>query len=182
MVDLDDLDQLLAPVEEPRESYAPANQADLLRMRIASDPARHGAWLQLTQYEPLPKRIAQGIAASWRRARPERFGGARHFEARIMPTLNGRAHRTLAVTKATLFAVAVRYPGTPELTADTSPVLVIRPSSDQEPAEPAVCIFGDIEEPAPGSSQAAAVLDPWALYDADAAVEAWVDDASHPRT
>ncbi|MFF2277914.1 hypothetical protein [Agromyces sp. NPDC058126] len=105
------LDDVLGRVDEPHESYSEASAVDQLRAAIAADASRHGEWLQLRQYKPLPKRIAQNVAMSWRRANPAGFGGDRAFQARIMPLdENGSARRNLTITKQTTFAVAVCYP------------------------------------------------------------------------
>lgn len=51
--------------------------ADKLRTRIAADPSLHGQWFIPALYaKNLPRHIAQNIAASWRRAKPETFGSA----------------------------------------------------------------------------------------------------------
>jgi hypothetical protein len=81
-------------------------------MALVTDESRHGAWLRLAQYGPLPKRIAFAIASSWRRATPESFDGDRHFLARLVPvTSDGSRHRLVAVRSETLYAVEVSYPG-----------------------------------------------------------------------
>lgn len=101
----------LTPVEEPREEYTPSSPADVLRHEVARDPARHGRWFQLSMYRPMPRRTALTMARGWRNAAPEKFGGDRHFDARIMPVDNdGRGRRDLTITKATLYTVAIRYP------------------------------------------------------------------------
>jgi hypothetical protein len=88
---------------------------DVWRRAIVADEDRHGVWLQLGEYGPLPKRIALGIASSWRRARPESFGGDRHFRARIVPTNGGDPGRQMMVVRREkLFAVTVSYPQLPQ--------------------------------------------------------------------
>lgn len=110
-----DLSAALEPVAEPLPSYTQASEADLLRRAIAEDPSRHGQWLRLRRYRPMPKRLALAVATSWRRTSPARFGGDRHFEARIIPTDDtGSARPDIAVTRDTLYAVAVLYPTHPE--------------------------------------------------------------------
>jgi len=104
-----ELDAVLREVEEPATSYRQASAADRLRVGIVSDRSKWGRWLELMNYHAMPKRVALGVASSWRRARPESFGGDRQFEARILPA-DEPARRTLAVTSETLYAVAVRYP------------------------------------------------------------------------
>lgn len=109
--DPSDLGSVLSPVDEPLETYTPSSPADQLRAAIAADPERHDQWFQLSQYRPLPKRVALGIAASWRRAKPAAFNGDRTFQARIMPVDQaGRGGRSLVITKETHYAVAVFYP------------------------------------------------------------------------
>ena len=109
--DITDPASVLTPVEEPREQYVPATHADALRHAIASDPARHGQWFQLSQYRPMPRRTALTTARGWRNASPGKFGGDRRFDARIMPVDDdGHGCRDLTITKATMFAVAIRYP------------------------------------------------------------------------
>lgn len=117
-----DLDAVLELIDEPAPSYTPTSRVDALRAGIVADTSRHGVWMQLKQYQPLPKRMALGLASSWRRADPSKFGGTRKFDARIVPvTTNGTAARALVVTGETKYAVAVRYP----TTNDTTPVTVI---------------------------------------------------------
>ena len=78
---------------------------------IVTDESRHGEWLPLAQYGPLPKRIALALAASWRRAKPDLFGGNRHFLARIMPIKRDDSDRqNMTVRIETLYAVEVSYP------------------------------------------------------------------------
>lgn len=110
------LDEVLAPVEAPLASYSTSSPIDVLRRAIAADASRHDTWLHLRQYRPMPKRTAMAMAASWRRVSPTRYSGDRNFQARILPTDDtGRARSDIAVTKSTLYAVAVLYPSaTPE--------------------------------------------------------------------
>lgn len=111
-----DLSEVIVGVQEPAVSYTEATASDLLRHRIAAE--RPGAWLQLRTYKPMPKRAALSVAASWRKANPDTFGGnGIKFEARIAPVNNqGIAASAPLVTKETLYAVVVRYPATPEET------------------------------------------------------------------
>ena len=96
---------------EPQEVYTEVGRADLLRACIVSETHRHGKWLQLVQYKPLPKRIAMSIAQSWRHSNPTRFGGKRNFRARIVPVgIDGGARTTASVSTETLYGVAVFYP------------------------------------------------------------------------
>lgn len=104
-----ELDRVLREIDEPATSYKQATAADRLRAGIAADHNRWDRWLELMIYNSMPKRVALGVASSWRRARPDSFGGDRQFEARIVPDSEA-ARRTLSVTSETLYAVAVRYP------------------------------------------------------------------------
>jgi hypothetical protein len=117
-----DLDAVLELIDEPAPAYTPTSRVDALRAGIVADTSRHGLWMQLKQYQPLPKRMALGLASSWRRADPSKFGGIRKFDARIVPvTTSGTRARSLVVTGETKYAVAVRYPDV----SDTAPVTVI---------------------------------------------------------
>jgi hypothetical protein len=104
-------DMVLIPVGESRAEYTPATHADAIRHTIAADSARHGQWFHLSMYRPMPRRHAIATAIAWRNAAPGKFGGDRHFEARIMPVDNdGHGRDDLAITRATLYTVAIRYP------------------------------------------------------------------------
>lgn len=102
---------VLPPAHGTHESRPVAAEPDRLRTMIVTDESRHGEWLPLAQYGPLPKRIALALASSWRRAKPDLFGGDRHFLARIMPLASDHSsplNRT--VRSETLYAVEVSYP------------------------------------------------------------------------
>lgn len=63
--------------------------ADTVRSKIAADPTMHNQWFIPALYaQNLPRHIAQNIAASWRRAKPETFGGTpgAKFEAGADPS------------------------------------------------------------------------------------------------
>lgn len=101
-----------SPIEGVPADDLSVSDVDRLRMAIVTDEKQHGAWLRLTQYGPLPKRIAFTIASSWRRAKPKLFDGDRHFRARLVPvTSDGSRHRLVVVRSETLYAVEVSYPG-----------------------------------------------------------------------
>jgi hypothetical protein len=95
----------------PQESSSGAFDVDVWRRAIVADEDQHGVWLRLGGYGPLPRRIALGIASSWRRARPVTFGGDRHFLARIVPVSGGGSDRQMMVVRRErLFTVTVSYP------------------------------------------------------------------------
>ncbi len=101
----------LLPGEGTHESHPDVTEVDRLRTRIVTEWSQHGEWLPLTQYGPLPKRIALGIASSWRHAKPHLFGGDRHFLARIVPvTSDASSRHNRTVRSETLYAVEVSYP------------------------------------------------------------------------
>ena len=105
---------VLPPAEGTHESHPEVTEVDRLRATIVTEQSRHGEWLQLTQYGPLPKRIALGIASSWRLAKPRLFNGDRHFLARIVPVESvGSSRRIMTVRSETLYAVEVSYPHLP---------------------------------------------------------------------
>jgi hypothetical protein len=102
---------VLAPAGGSQESEPMATEINQLRTTIVNDESRHGVWLQLPQYGPLPKRIALTIASSWRRAKPDIFGGGRHFSARIVPVVSDNSSRHfMTVRSEKLYAVEVAYP------------------------------------------------------------------------
>lgn len=70
-------------IEELKRHYQFSTAADTLRAAIVEDERCHGTWHRLRLYEPLPEHVAEGVADYWRRARPESYGGAAHFQARI---------------------------------------------------------------------------------------------------
>ncbi|AMM22839.1 hypothetical protein AX769_22170 (plasmid) [Frondihabitans sp. PAMC 28766] len=101
----------LEPAESSHEADPKVTDMDRLRTTIVDDKSRHGVWLRLAQYGPLPKRIALGIASSWRRSKPHLFGGDRHFMARIIPIVrDDSSHQIMTVRSETMYAVEVSYP------------------------------------------------------------------------
>lgn len=105
-----DLQTAVTEIPEPAEKYPETTPTDLLRASIAKE--RPGVWLQLHTYEPMPKRAALSVAASWRKPSPALPGdGGQKFEARIIPIGTAMVGASAPlVTPETLYAVAVRYP------------------------------------------------------------------------
>lgn len=83
----------LVPTEAPSFTKVPAarelSAADVLRAKMVADPSLHQQWFIPALYsQQLPRHVAQSVAASWRRAKPEPFGGAEgsKFEAGVDPS------------------------------------------------------------------------------------------------
>lgn len=105
------LGDVLPPVDSTHGLRPAVAEVDHLRATIVTDKSHHGKWLRLAQYGPLPKRIALGVASSWRRAKPDLFGGDWHFQSRIMPIgRDDSGRQIMTVRTETLYVVEVSYP------------------------------------------------------------------------
>lgn len=83
----------LTAVEAPRfDKLPPAREltpADKLRAKIAADPTLHAQWFIPALYsQTMPRHVALNIAASWRRAKPETFGGTAGSRFEAMPDVS----------------------------------------------------------------------------------------------